>query len=50
MVLETYLKSGISASVIGRVEERSFGIKIIKDGEMTDLTWSEKDEITKIFE
>ena len=49
-VLEAYLKSGISASVIGRVEERSFGIKIIKDGKMTDLTWSEKDEITKIFE
>jgi hydrogenase expression/formation protein HypE len=49
-VLEAYLKSGISASVIGRVEERSFGIKIIKGGKMTDLTWSEKDEITRIFE
>ncbi len=49
-VLEAYLESGISASVIGRVEARSFGIKILKDGKMTDLTWSEKDEITKIFE
>jgi hydrogenase maturation factor len=49
-VLEAYRKSGISASMIGRVEERSFGIKIIKSGKMTDLTWSEKDEITRIFE
>ena len=49
-VLETYINAGMRASVIGRVEERSFGIKIIKDGKMTDLTWSEKDEITKIFE
>jgi hydrogenase maturation factor len=49
-VLQAYRKSGISASVIGRVEERSFGIKIIKDGKMANLTWSEKDEITRIFE
>jgi hydrogenase expression/formation protein HypE len=49
-VLEAYINSGMNASVIGRVEQRSFGIKIIKDGKMTDLTWSEKDEITKIFE
>ncbi len=49
-VLEAYRESGISASVIGRIEERSFGIKIIKDGKTTDLTWSEKDEITRIFE
>lgn len=49
-VLEAYINAGMRASVIGRVEETSFGIKIIKDGEMTDLTWSEKDEITRIFE
>ncbi len=48
-VLEAYLNSGIKASVIGKVEERDFGIKILKDGRMADLKWSEKDEITKIF-
>jgi hypothetical protein len=36
-------------SVIGRVEEKSFGIKIIKDGREGDLKWSEKDEITRIL-
>jgi len=49
-VLEVYLNSGMRASVIGRVEEKSFGIKIIKDGREGDLKWSEKDEITRIFE
>jgi hydrogenase maturation factor len=49
-VLEAYLSSGIRASVIGRVEERSFGIKILKGKRMGDLKWSEKDEITRIFE
>jgi hydrogenase maturation factor len=49
-VMEAYLNSGIKASVIGRVEERSFGIKILKDGRKGDLKWSEKDEITRIFE
>ncbi|MCK5553304.1 MAG: hydrogenase expression/formation protein, partial [Deltaproteobacteria bacterium] len=49
-VLEAYHSSGISAAAIGRVEERDFGLKILKDGKRKDLTWSEKDEITKIFE
>jgi hydrogenase expression/formation protein HypE len=49
MVLGAYFNSGIKASLIGKVEERSFGIKILKDDGMTDLKWSEKDEITRIF-
>ena len=49
-VLEAYHSSGIRAAAIGRVEERDFGLKILKDGKRKDLTWSEKDEITKIFE
>ena len=49
-VLDAYLNSGMRASVIGRVEERSFGIKILKDGRIEDFKWSEKDEITRIFE
>jgi len=49
-VLEAYANSGIKASVIGRVEEKSFGMKILKDGRMDDLKWSEQDEITRIFE
>jgi hydrogenase maturation factor len=49
-VLEVYLNSGVRASVIGKVEERSFGIKVLKDGRKGDLKWSEKDEITRIFE
>ena len=49
-VLEVYLNSGIRASVIGRIEKRSFGIKILKESSKGDLKWSEKDEITRIFE
>jgi hydrogenase expression/formation protein HypE len=49
-VLEAYHSSGIRVAVIGRVEERDFGIKILKDRKRKDLTWTEKDEITKIFE
>jgi hydrogenase expression/formation protein HypE len=49
-VLEVYLNSGVRASVIGKIEERSFGIKVLKDGKKGDLKWSEKDEITRIFE
>ncbi len=49
-VLEVYLNSGVRASVIGRIEERSFGIKFLKDGKKGNLKWSEKDEITRIFE
>jgi hydrogenase expression/formation protein HypE len=49
-VLEAYHSSGIRVAVIGRVEERDFGIKILKDRKRKDLKWSEKDEITKIFE
>ncbi len=49
-VLEVYLNSGVRASLIGKVEEKSFGIKILKDGKKRDLKWSEKDEITRIFE
>jgi hydrogenase maturation factor len=49
-VLQAYSKSGIRASVIGRVEEKGFGMKILRDDRTEDLKWSEKDEITKIFE
>jgi hydrogenase maturation factor len=49
-VLEVYLNSGIRASVIGRIEERSFGTTFLKDGKKGNLKWSEKDEITRIFE
>jgi hydrogenase maturation factor len=49
-VLEVYLNSGIRASVIGRIEERSFGTEFLKDGKKGNLKWSEKDEITRIFE
>lgn len=49
-VLQAYRESGLKASVIGTVKEESFGVKIIKDGALEDLQWSEKDEITRIFE
>ncbi|UCD71159.1 MAG: AIR synthase family protein [Syntrophobacterales bacterium] len=49
-VLEAYLNADIRVSVIGRIEEKSFGIKILRDGKIGDLKWSEKDEITRIFE
>ncbi len=49
-VLEAYLNSGIKASLIGKVEERSFGMKILKNDGIADLKWSEKDEITRFFE
>jgi hydrogenase maturation factor len=49
-VLGACLNSGIKASVIGRGEEKNFGMKMLKDGRMGDLKWSEKDEITRIFD
>ena len=49
-VLEAYHSSGIRAALIGRIEEKEFGIEIVKDGKRENFTWSEKDEITKIFE
>jgi hydrogenase maturation factor len=49
-VLKVYLNSGVRASMVGKVKEKSFGIKILKDGRKSDLKWSEKDEITGIFE
>jgi hydrogenase expression/formation protein HypE len=49
-VLEAYHSSGIRAALIGRIEEKEFGIEILKDGKRENFKWSEKDEITKIFE
>lgn len=49
-VLQAYRESGLKASVIGTVKEETFGVKIIRDGALEDLQWSEKDEITRIFE
>ena len=49
-VLQAYRESGVRASVIGTVKEEGFGIKIIRGGALEDLKWSEKDEITRIFE
>jgi hydrogenase expression/formation protein HypE len=49
-VLRAYRENGVRASMIGTVKEEAFGLKIIRDGALAELKWSEKDEITRIFE
>jgi len=43
-------RNGIKSSLIGEIKEKSFGIKILSSGNLADLNFSAKDEITKIFE
>ncbi len=40
----------IHAMVIGEVKEKEFGLKITRNNKIQNLTYSAKDEITKIFE
>jgi len=49
-ILQSYKNNGIPASIIGQVENKKYGMKIISsDGKMKNLAHSEKDEITKLF-
>ncbi len=43
-------RNGIKSSLIGKIKEKSFGIKMLSSGNLADLNFSAKDEITKIFE
>ncbi|MDI6806423.1 MAG: AIR synthase family protein [Candidatus Aenigmarchaeota archaeon] len=49
-VLEEYRKAGIKAMIIGEIKGKNYGMKIIVEDRIHDLTYSEKDEITKIYE
>jgi hydrogenase maturation factor len=49
-LLRKYKNVGIEASLIGKVKEKNYGVKILDSGKLRDLEYSEKDEITKIFE
>jgi len=40
---------GIRCEIIGRVEDRSFGLKVARDGSLIDLPTFERDEITKVM-
>jgi len=49
-ILKTYKTKGIKASLIGKVKDKTCGIKIEVDGKITNLKYSEKDEITKLWD
>jgi len=42
-------ENNINANVIGTIVPKDKGLKILKDGKKTTLSYSEIDEITKIF-
>lgn len=49
-ILKLYKTYGIRATRIGKIKDKNYGLKIVKNGETSDLKFSEKDEITKLFE
>lgn len=49
-LLKVYAANGIKAEVIGKIMEKSYGMKIEENGKIEDLKYSERDEILKIFE
>lgn len=49
-ILKVYEKNNIGASKIGEVKEKDYGLKIMRKNKVSDLKFSEKDEITKLFE
>ena len=40
----------ITASIIGRIEEKDYGATMKENGELRDLPQFERDEIAKVFE
>ena len=49
-IISVLNRNEIKSSLIGEIKEKSFGIKILSSGNLADLNFSAKDEITKIFE
>lgn len=49
-VLEAYRKFGIKAAIIGKIKDKDYSMKMVVKNEVYDLAYSERDEITKIFE
>ena len=49
-VRDAIQEAGIRCEIIGRVEDRSFGLKLRKNDVWTDLPAFDRDEIGKIFE
>ena len=49
-LLSKYKDAGISASVIGKIKNKEYGLKILEKGRIKDLEYCERDEIAKIFE
>jgi len=49
-LLSKYKEAGISASVIGKIKNKEYGLKVLEEGRIKDLEYSERDEIAKIFE
>ncbi|MEF8879492.1 MAG: AIR synthase family protein [Candidatus Thermoplasmatota archaeon] len=48
-IIHSLKNNNIEASVIGKVKEKDFGLKVRENDEVRDLSFSEKDEITKLF-
>jgi thiamin-phosphate kinase len=49
-LLSKYKEAGISATVIGKIKEKGYGLKVLEEGRIKNLEYCERDEIAKIFE
>jgi thiamin-phosphate kinase len=49
-LLLKYKEAGISASIIGKIKTKEYGLKVLEEGRIKNLEYSERDEIAKIFE
>ena len=49
-ILKVYEENGIHAAIIGEIREEEHGFRLMEEDRISDLEFSEKDEITKLFE
>ncbi len=49
-ILRLYKKNNLRAAKIGEVKEKDYGLKIMRKNNVSNLNFSEKDEITRLFE
>ena len=49
-ILRLYEKNNLRAAKIGKVKEKDYGLKIMRKNNVSNLNFSEKDEITRLFE
>ncbi|GAH09000.1 unnamed protein product, partial [marine sediment metagenome] len=49
-ILRLYKKNNLRAAKIGKIKEKDYGLKIMRKNNVSNLNFSEKDEITRLFE